>query len=76
MRPPGMANEAQAATETLSWRSLPDSLLFPLRGSVAVFLLGRDKDARALLEQARERCDDPELLQRIDAASKALAPAN
>ena len=34
--------------------------------------MDRDDDARALLAQARERCDDPELLDRIDAALKAL----
>ena len=33
---------------------------------------GRDDDARALLQQSLERCEDPGLQSKIEAAMKAL----
>jgi tetratricopeptide (TPR) repeat protein len=36
---------------------------------------GRDADAKALLEQARERATDPAMVQKIDATMKAIGPA-
>ena len=42
---------------------------------VLVERFSRDAEARILLEQARARCQDPALLERIDALLKPLQPA-
>ena len=43
-------------------------------GLVAAERLGRDDEARALLEQALERCDDDTLRPKIEGTLKALRP--
>jgi len=73
-----LAGQSQLARDT--WLALlrahPRNPSAPRWALEAALLLaekfGRDADARRLLEQARGRCEDTSLLERIDAALKAL----
>lgn len=73
-----LSGQAQLAVD--QWQALlrrqPRDVSAPRWALNAALLLvdrfGRDAEARVLLEQARERCDDPALREKIEAALKPL----
>lgn len=73
-----LAGQGQLVLDSLSalLRAHPRHLSAPRWGLDAALLMlergGRDDDARALLAQARERCEDDELRDKIEAAAKLL----